>query len=75
MNVRHLGRGSPIGRRYIYRFAVAGAEGVGRVVEILRSDLEFAMILCGCASISQIDKTFLWRRYRTGGSSPANCDA
>jgi 4-hydroxymandelate oxidase len=50
-----------IGRPYMHGLAVAGAEGVARVVEILRSELEFAMILCGCARISQIDKSFLWR--------------
>src|ERR1700730_7491535 len=51
-----------VGRPYLYGLALAGAEGVARVVEILRSELEFAMILCGCAHISQIDRTFLWRR-------------
>jgi 4-hydroxymandelate oxidase len=50
-----------IGRPYLYGLAVAGAEGVARVVEILRSELEFAMILCGCAGVGAIDKTFLWR--------------
>ena len=51
-----------IGRPYMYGLALAGAEGVGRVVEILRSELESAMILCGCPQVSQIAKTFLWPR-------------
>jgi 4-hydroxymandelate oxidase len=49
-----------IGRPYLYGLAVAGAEGVARVVEILRSELELAMILCGCARVGEINKTFLW---------------
>jgi 4-hydroxymandelate oxidase len=50
-----------IGRPYLYGLAVAGAEGVARVVEILRSELEFAMILSGCARVGEINTAFLWR--------------
>jgi 4-hydroxymandelate oxidase len=49
-----------VGRPYLYGLALAGAEGVARVSEILRSELELAMILCGCARISDIDRTFIW---------------
>jgi 4-hydroxymandelate oxidase len=50
-----------IGRPYLYGLAVAGAEGVARVVEILRSELELAMILCGCARVGEISKAYLWQ--------------
>ena len=32
-----------------------------RVVEILRSELELAMILCACARAGEISKAFLWQ--------------
>lgn len=49
-----------IGRPYLYGLAVDGAEGVGRVVEILRTELEMAMVLTGRASIAEIDHSVLW---------------
>src|SRR5439155_17121403 len=49
-----------IGRSYAYGLSVAGAEGVARVVAILREELETAMALLGRASISAIDRTVLW---------------
>ena len=49
-----------IGRSYAYGLAVAGAEGVARVVAILREELETAMALLGRASIGAIDRTVLW---------------
>jgi 4-hydroxymandelate oxidase len=50
-----------IGRPYLYGLAVSGAEGVTRVVEILRSELEMAMALTGRPTIARIDRTVLWR--------------
>lgn len=44
-----------VGRPYLYGLAVAGAEGVARVVEILRTELEMAMALIGCPSLRSID--------------------
>jgi 4-hydroxymandelate oxidase len=49
-----------IGRPYVYGLAVAGADGVQRVVEILRRELELAMALTGRASISEIDRATIW---------------
>jgi 4-hydroxymandelate oxidase len=43
-----------IGRPYIYGLAVAGAAGVARVVEILRTELEMTMGLMGTAGVSEI---------------------
>jgi 4-hydroxymandelate oxidase len=49
-----------IGRPYLYGLGVAGAEGVQRVVEILRTEFEAAMALTGRTSVSAIDRTVLW---------------
>lgn len=49
-----------IGRPYVYGLAVAGDEGVKRVVEILRNELEMAMGLLGRPMIQTIDRSVLW---------------
>jgi 4-hydroxymandelate oxidase len=51
-----------IGRPYCYGLSVGGAEGVRRVVGILRQELEMAMMLTGRASIQGIDRSLLWDR-------------
>ena len=48
-----------VGRPYIYGLAVAGAAGVARVVEILRTELEMTMGLMGTASVSEIGTELL----------------
>jgi 4-hydroxymandelate oxidase len=49
-----------IGRPYLWGLGVAGAEGVTRVVEILRKELELSMALMGRPTIKAIDRTALW---------------
>ncbi len=49
-----------IGRPYLYGLAVAGGEGVARVVDVLRRELMMAMALTGRTSIAQIDRSVLW---------------
>ena len=49
-----------VGRPYMYALAYAGAEGVARAIEILRTELMMAMALTGRTSISQIDRSVLW---------------
>ncbi|MEA2237857.1 MAG: 4-hydroxymandelate oxidase [Thermoanaerobaculia bacterium] len=49
-----------IGRPYAFGLAVDGANGVSRVVNILRQELETAMALLGRRSLSAIDKNVLW---------------
>jgi 4-hydroxymandelate oxidase len=49
-----------VGRPYLYALSIAGAEGVARVLEILRTELMMAMALTGRRSIAEIDKTVLW---------------
>jgi 4-hydroxymandelate oxidase len=51
-----------IGRPYLFGLAVQGAKGVRGVVEMLRTEVEMAMALAGCASIADIDRTFLRNR-------------
>ena len=49
-----------IGRPYCYGLGVAGSAGVCRVVDILRGELEAAMMLSGAASIGAINRSLLW---------------
>ncbi|MEO5960876.1 MAG: alpha-hydroxy acid oxidase [Opitutaceae bacterium] len=50
-----------IGRPYVCGLAVQGAEGVTRVVNILRREFEMAMALCGRTSLAQLDSSVIWR--------------
>jgi 4-hydroxymandelate oxidase len=45
-----------IGRPYLYGLAVGGSDGVCRVVEILRTELEMTMGLAGCRNLAEITK-------------------
>jgi 4-hydroxymandelate oxidase len=49
-----------IGRPYAYGLAAGGADGVARVIGILREELETAMALLGRASVGVIDRSVLW---------------
>jgi 4-hydroxymandelate oxidase len=49
-----------IGRPYLWGLAVDGAAGIGRVIEILRTELETAMALCGVPAVDQIGRHLLW---------------
>lgn len=51
-----------IGRPYLHGLGVGGAEGVTRVVEILRKEFELAMMLTGRPTIGSIDRSVLWPR-------------
>lgn len=44
-----------VGRPYLWGLAVAGEDGVRRVLEILRDELELALILAGRPSVAEID--------------------
>jgi isopentenyl diphosphate isomerase/L-lactate dehydrogenase-like FMN-dependent dehydrogenase len=48
-----------IGRPIIWGLAVAGSQGVQRVLEILRDELERAMTLTGCPTLASIDRSLL----------------
>jgi 4-hydroxymandelate oxidase len=49
-----------LGRPILYGLGIGGAEGVQRVIEILRTEFEAAMALTGRTSIAAIDRSILW---------------
>lgn len=64
--LKALGRGAAavlIGRPALWGLAVGGQEGVTRVLNILRGELERAMALAGCATLAAIDADLI-RRLR-----------
>jgi L-lactate dehydrogenase (cytochrome) len=48
-----------VGRAYAYGLAAAGQAGVERALEILYADVERTMRLLGCASVAQLDASYL----------------
>jgi isopentenyl diphosphate isomerase/L-lactate dehydrogenase-like FMN-dependent dehydrogenase len=56
-----------IGRAYAYGLAAAGYDGVVRSLQILRADVERTLRLLGCASIAELDSSYVepprdWRK-------------
>lgn len=49
-----------VGRPYIYGLAAGGAEGVERIITILRDEFVRAMMLTGRRSLAEIDSSVLW---------------
>ncbi|MGA8541886.1 MAG: alpha-hydroxy acid oxidase, partial [Terriglobales bacterium] len=47
------------GRAYAYGLAAAGEDGVNRAIEILRTDLDRTMRLLGCASVADLDRSYV----------------
>ena len=48
-----------VGRAYAYGLGAAGEVGVARAIEILRADLIRTLKLLGCASIADLDRSFV----------------
>jgi isopentenyl diphosphate isomerase/L-lactate dehydrogenase-like FMN-dependent dehydrogenase len=48
-----------VGRPYLYGLAAGGEDGVHRVLEILRLELEKAMALAGCPTVESIDDSIV----------------
>ncbi len=48
-----------VGRPAIWGLAVNGAEGVHSVLDILRTELELDMALCGCPSLDRITRSLV----------------
>ena len=48
-----------VGRPVLWGLCVAGEQGALRVLEILRRELDEAMLLCGCSKLSDIDPWLL----------------
>ena len=49
-----------IGRPVLWGLAVGGEEGVIQVLEMLRSELERALLLCGCSSLTDAGRELLY---------------
>lgn len=50
-----------IGRPYLYGLAIGGSEGVERVLDILRQELDNTLGLLGCPSVAALDSSYLSR--------------
>jgi isopentenyl diphosphate isomerase/L-lactate dehydrogenase-like FMN-dependent dehydrogenase len=48
-----------VGRAYAYGLAAGGGPGVARAIGILRSDLVRTLKLLGCASVAELDRSFV----------------
>ena len=47
------------GRAYAYGLAAAGEAGVDRAIQILRTDLDRTLRLLGCASVAELDRSYV----------------
>jgi isopentenyl diphosphate isomerase/L-lactate dehydrogenase-like FMN-dependent dehydrogenase len=54
-----------VGRPALWGLAVDGARGAGRVLELLRDELELALALCGCTSPAELGRSHLRRAPAT----------
>jgi len=48
-----------VGRAYAYGLGAAGGAGVARAIEILRGDLVRTLKLLGCASVAELDRSYV----------------
>jgi L-lactate dehydrogenase (cytochrome) len=48
-----------IGRAYGYGLAAAGRAGVARAIAILKADIDRTLILLGCASVANLDRSYV----------------
>src|SRR5436189_5999422 len=48
-----------VGRAYAYGLGAAGGAGVARAIEILRADLIRTLKLLGCASVAELDRSYV----------------
>ena len=49
-----------IGRPYLWGLAVAGQQGVGRVLEVLRQEMARSLTLLGCPSVAQLGPDWVY---------------
>ena len=54
-----------VGRPPLWGLAAGGAAGAGRVLELLRDELELALALCGCASPAELGRAHVRRAPAT----------
>jgi L-lactate dehydrogenase (cytochrome) len=48
-----------VGRAYAYGLGAGGEAGVARAIQILRTDLVRTLTLLGCASVAQLDRSYV----------------
>ncbi len=48
-----------VGRAYAYGLSAAGEAGVRRAIQILRADLDRTLILLGCPSVGELNRSYL----------------
>jgi 4-hydroxymandelate oxidase len=48
-----------VGRPILWGLTVAGEQGARQILEILRRELDEAMLLCGCTKLSDVDESLL----------------
>jgi isopentenyl diphosphate isomerase/L-lactate dehydrogenase-like FMN-dependent dehydrogenase len=48
-----------IGRAYAWGLGAAGGPGVDRAIQILRADVDRTLHLLGCASVAQLDRSYI----------------
>jgi L-lactate dehydrogenase (cytochrome)/(S)-mandelate dehydrogenase len=54
-------RGVLIGRPFVYGLAADGENGVRSVIEIFREELSRDLVLMGCGSVAELDRSWLVR--------------
>jgi len=54
-------RGAMIGRAFLYGLGAMGEKGVTRVLEIIRSELDVTMALCGLRDVKDASPAILRR--------------
>lgn len=54
-----------LGRAPLYGLGAMGAPGVRRVLEILQTDIDLTLAMCGSASARDFDRTHLWETQPT----------
>ena len=48
-----------IARPYLYGLAVGGASGVAHILHLLKTEFEMAMVLCGCRTLADINRSLI----------------
>jgi len=52
-------KGTLIGRAFLYGLGAAGQAGVTRTLEILHTELDRTMALCGRTNLAEVDRSIL----------------
>jgi isopentenyl diphosphate isomerase/L-lactate dehydrogenase-like FMN-dependent dehydrogenase len=54
-----------VGRAFVWGLTVGGEKGVTQVLSMLRNELELAMALCGCRSVSDVSPEVVYSKQRS----------